>query len=156
VREALRAGRVLDRVLIAKGAGGTKLQEIIDLCRQQGVAVRFEPRDALDRASHNAVHQGVIAFVGAPRQAAAPDVLEKARCVILLDGVEDPHNLGAIIRTAHAAGADAVMAPERRAVGITETVIKASAGAIEHLPVIKISNVRQEMENLKKRNFWIY
>jgi len=156
VREALRAGRVLDRVLIAKGAGGTKLQEIIDLCRRQGVAVRFEPRDALDKASHNAVHQGVIAFGAAPRRTGAPDVLDKAQCVILLDGVEDPHNLGAIIRTAHAAGADAVMAPERRAAGITETVIKASAGAIEHLPLIRISNVRQEMENLKKRNFWIY
>lgn len=156
MREALRAGRVLDRVLIAKGAGGTKLQEIIDLCRQHGVAVRFEPRDALDKASHNAVHQGVIAFGAAPRHAPAPDVLDKAHCVLLLDGVEDPHNLGAIIRTAHAAGADAVMVPERRAAGITETVIKASAGAIEHLPVLKISNVRQEMENLKKRNFWIY
>ncbi len=118
--------------------------------------MRFEPRDALDKASHNAVHQGVIAFEAAPRRTGAPDVLDKAQCVILLDGVEDPHNLGAIIRTAHAAGADAVMAPERRAAGITETVIKASAGAIEHLPLIRISNVRQEMENLKKRNFWIY
>lgn len=156
VREALRAGHALDHVLIAKGAGGVKLREIIELCRQQGVAVRFEPRDALDRASRHAVHQGVVAFGSSPRRAPVPDVLDRARCVLLLDGVEDPHNLGAIIRTAHAAGADAVLAPERRAAGITETVIKASAGAIEHLPVLRISNVRQEMQNLKKRNFWIY
>jgi 23S rRNA (guanosine2251-2'-O)-methyltransferase len=156
VREALRAGRQLDRVLIAKGAGGPKLQEIIDLCRQAKISIRFEPREALDRASAGAVHQGVVAFGAAQRYAELDDVIGKAKCLVLLDGVEDPHNLGAIVRTAHAAGADAVLVPERRAAGLTETVIKASAGAVEHLPVVRIGNVRQEIEKLKKQNYWIY
>ncbi|HUQ90288.1 MAG TPA: 23S rRNA (guanosine(2251)-2'-O)-methyltransferase RlmB [Bryobacteraceae bacterium] len=156
VREALRAGRSLDRVLIAKGAGGTKIQEIIEICRQQGIAVRFEPRDALDRACHNAVHQGVLAFAAPQKFAVADDIVGKAECIVILDGVEDPHNLGAIIRTVHAAGADAVMIPDRRAASVTETVNKASAGAIEHLPVVKIVNVRQEIERLKEERYWIY
>lgn len=156
VREALRAGRQLDRVLIARGAGGPKLQEIIDLCRAQGVAVRFEPRAAIDRAAQNAVHQGVVAF-GAPLKHAAPkDITKDARCLLVLDGVEDPHNLGAIVRTAHAAGVDAVIIPERRAAGITDTVAKASAGAIEHLPILRIGNVRQELDRLKAAGHWIY
>ncbi|MDX1979348.1 MAG: 23S rRNA (guanosine(2251)-2'-O)-methyltransferase RlmB [Bryobacteraceae bacterium] len=156
VREALRAGRALDRVLIAKGAGGAKLQEIIDLCRQAKVPVRFEPREAIDRVVQGAAHQGIVAFGAAQEYAPKEDVLAKAQCLVLLDGVEDPHNLGAIIRTAHAAGADAVLIPERRAAGLTETVAKASAGAIEHLPIIRIGNVRQELDRLKERGFWIY
>ncbi|MBI3681379.1 MAG: 23S rRNA (guanosine(2251)-2'-O)-methyltransferase RlmB [Acidobacteria bacterium] len=156
VREALRAGRPLDRVLIAKGAGGPKLQQIVDLCRQKAVALRFEPRDALDRISHSAVHQGVVA-IGSPQgYASLEDVLGSAQCLVLLDGVEDPHNLGAILRTAHAAGADAALIPERRAAGLSEAVAKAAAGAIEHLPLVRIGNVRQTMDRLKDRNFWIY
>ncbi|MBL8178372.1 MAG: 23S rRNA (guanosine(2251)-2'-O)-methyltransferase RlmB [Bryobacterales bacterium] len=155
VREALRAGRQLDRILIAKGAGGPKLQEIIDLARQASVPVRFEPREALERAAKGGVHQGVLAF-GAAQKYATLDDLGEARCLVLLDGVEDPHNLGAIIRSAHAAGVDAVLIPDRRAAGITETVVKASAGAIEHLPVVRIGNVRQEMEKLKEKGYWIY
>ncbi len=156
VREALRAGRPIDRVLIAKGAGGAKLQEIIDLCRAAGVAVRFDPRDALDRACNNATHQGVVALAAPQKPPSKLSLEDRARCLVILDGVEDPHNLGAIVRTAHAAGADAVLVPDRRAVGVTETVIKASAGAVEHLPVVKIGNVRQEIERLKEKGFWIY
>jgi 23S rRNA (guanosine2251-2'-O)-methyltransferase len=155
VREALRAGHPLDRILIAKGAGGPKLQEIIGLARQAGVPIRFEPREALERAAKGSVHQGVLAF-GAARKYATLDSIPNAQCLVLLDGVEDPHNLGAIVRSAHAAGADAVLIPERRAAGITETVSKASAGAIEHLPVVKIGNVRQEIEKLKEKGYWIY
>lgn len=142
--------------MIAKGAGGPKLQEIIDLCRQRGILVRFEPREAIDRASKSAVHQGVVAFAADQKSLSVDDVLINARCLVILDGVEDPHNLGAIIRTAHAAGADAVLVPERRAAGVTETVAKASAGAVEHLPVVKITNVRQELEKLKSKSYWIY
>jgi 23S rRNA (guanosine2251-2'-O)-methyltransferase len=157
VREALRSGRPLDRVLIAKGAGGPRLQEIIDLCRQMGISVRFEPRNALDRAAPNQVHQGVIAF-GAAAQARPLDAnsLENARLLVVLDGVEDPHNLGAIIRTANAAGADAVLVPERRAAGISETVGKAAAGALEYTPVVRIGNVTRTLEDLKRQGFWIY
>lgn len=156
VREALRAGQSLDRVLIAKGAGGPKLQEIIDLCRQAGVPVRFEPRDALDRASSGVVHQGIVAFGIVQKEAKLDDLAAKAQCLVLLDGVEDPHNLGAIIRTAHAAGADAVLFPERRAAGVSETVVKASAGAVSHLPLVRIGNVRQEMAKLKEQGWWLY
>ncbi len=156
VLEALRARKALDRVLVAKGASGPRLQEIIDLCRKLGVPLRFEPREALDRLAPGAVHQGVVAL-GAAQQAADFDELAgAARLLVVLDGVEDPHNLGAIIRTAHAAGADAVVIPERRAAGLTETVAKAAAGALEHLPVARVTNVGQALEKLKQRGFWIY
>jgi len=156
VQEALRAGRALDRLLIARGAGGARLQEIIDLARERSVPVRFEPRAALDRASNGSAHQGVVAMAAAQRYAELEQVLHGAQLLVLLDGVEDPHNLGAIIRTAHAAGASAVLAPDRRAAGITETVAKAAAGALEHLPVVRIGNVSQTLEDLKSRGFWIY
>ncbi len=158
MREALRAGRPLDRLLIARGAGGPRLQEIIDLARERSVSVRFEPREALDRASNGAAHQGVVAFGAAERYAELDDVLSGAgaQLLVLLDGVEDPHNLGAIVRTAHAAGAAAILIPERRAAGLTEVVAKAAAGALEHLPVVRIGNVSQTLEMLKKRGFWIY
>jgi 23S rRNA (guanosine2251-2'-O)-methyltransferase len=156
VREALRAGRGLDRILIARGAGGPRLQEIIDLARQQSVPVRFEPREALDRASNSAAHQGVLAFGAAERYAELDEIAVNAQLLVVLDGVEDPHNLGAIIRTAHAAGAAAVVVPDRRAAGLTETVAKAAAGALEHLPVVRVGNVNQTLETLKARGFWIY
>ena len=158
MREALRAGRALDRILIARGAGGPRLQEIIDLARERSVSVRFEPREALDRASNGAVHQGVVAFGAAERYAKLDDVLSgaEAQLLVVLDGVEDPHNLGAIVRTAHAAGASAILIPDRRAAGLTEVVAKAAAGALEHLPVVRIGNVSQTLETLKKRGFWIY
>jgi 23S rRNA (guanosine2251-2'-O)-methyltransferase len=158
VREALRAGRALDRVLIARGSGGPRLQEIIDLARERSVPVRFEPREALDRASNSAVHQGVVAFGAVQRYAELEDVVARTglQLLVLLDGVEDPHNLGAIIRTAHAAGASAILIPDRRAAGLTDVVGKAAAGAIEHLPVVRVGNVTQTLEMLKKRGFWIY
>jgi 23S rRNA (guanosine2251-2'-O)-methyltransferase len=152
----LRAGRAVDRLIIARGAGGERLQEIIDLARERSIVLRFEPREVLDRASNGAVHQGVVAFCAAHRYAELEQVIPGARLLVVLDGVEDPHNLGAIIRTSQAAGADAVVVPERRAVGLTETVAKASAGALEHLPVARIGNVAQTLEDLKKRGFWIY
>ena len=156
MREALHAGRALDRLLIARGAGGPRLQEIIDLARQRAVPVRFEPREALDRASNNAAHQGVVAFSASQRYAELDQVLPGAELLLLLDGVEDPHNLGAIIRTAHAAGAAAVLVPDRRSAGLSETVAKSAAGALEHLPVVRIGNVTQTLDLLKKRGFWIY
>jgi 23S rRNA (guanosine2251-2'-O)-methyltransferase len=156
VREALLAGRAFDRVLIARGAGGVRLQEIIDLARQRSLTLRFEPREALDRMSNSAAHQGVVAVGAAHHYSGLEQVLPNARLLVILDGVEDPHNLGAIIRSAHAAGANAVIVPDRRAAGLTETVAKAAAGALEHLPVVRIGNVTQTLEDLKKRGFWIY
>jgi 23S rRNA (guanosine2251-2'-O)-methyltransferase len=156
VREALRAGRPIDRVLIAKGAGGPRLQEIIELCRERGISLRFEPRDALDRASRSAAHQGVVAFGAAHQYIEPAEIPAASELVVVLDGIEDPHNLGAVIRTAYAAGASAIMVPERRAAGLTETVAKAAAGALEHLPVVRIGNVGQALQRLKAQGFWIY
>ena len=156
VREALLAQRPVDRVLISRGSGGPRLQEIVELCRKLGISVRFEPREALDRASNQANHQGIVAFAAVHQYAGLDELKPDAQLVVILDGVEDPHNLGAIIRTAHAAGADAILFPERRAAGLTETVAKAASGALEHIPVIRIGNVTQTLEVLKARKFWTY
>src|SRR5450756_2327942 len=156
VREALRAGRHVDRVLIARGSGGPRLQEIIELCRERGIPIRFEPREALDRASNNAQHQGIVAFGAVHGYATLDELGADAQMVVVLDGVEDPHNLGAIIRTAHAAGAGAIIIPERRAAGITDVVAKAAAGALEHLPVVRVTNINRTLEDLKQRGMWIY
>jgi 23S rRNA (guanosine2251-2'-O)-methyltransferase len=156
VLEALRAGRAIDRVLVARGAGGSRLQEIVDLCRAQSIPLRFEPRPSLDRLAGGTSHQGVLAIGAAHRHASLEDVAATAKMLVVLDGVEDPHNLGAIIRTAHAAGAGAVVIPERRSAGPTETVAKAAAGALEHLPVVRVGNVNRALETLKEQGFWIY
>jgi 23S rRNA (guanosine2251-2'-O)-methyltransferase len=156
VKEALVAGRPLDRVLVAKGAGGPKIQEIVDLCRQRKVAVRFEPREALDRnAGGNSNHQGIVA-IGAEKEYEEFDNVVGSDLIIVLDGVEDPHNLGAILRSASAAGAGAVVIPERRAVGVTETVAKAAAGALEHMKIVRVTNIAQAIEKFKKSGYWIY
>jgi 23S rRNA (guanosine2251-2'-O)-methyltransferase len=156
VLEALRARQPLNRVLIAQGAARPRLQEIIDLCRELAVPVRFEPRETLDRVAGSAQHQGVVALGAAGPHIAIEDLPADAKLVVVLDGVEDPHNLGAIVRTAHAAGADALIIPERRAAGLTETVAKAAAGALEHLPVARVTNISRTLEILKTRGFWIY
>ena len=155
VVEALRAGTPLERILVAQGAGGPRLQEIIDLARRVGTPVRFEQRNALDRLAGSSAHQGVVAL-GAARKYADLDSVAGAELIVVLDGVEDPHNLGAIIRTAHAAGAGAVVIPERRAASVTDVVAKAAAGALEHLPVVRVSNVNRTLEQLKEQEYWIY
>lgn len=156
VREALRAGRAMDRVLVAKGAGGPRIQEIVDLCRQGKIPVRFEPRAALDTAASGQPHQGIVAYAAATRARSLVDLPADAQLLVLLDGVEDPHNLGAVIRTANAAGAGAVLIPERRAAGLTDTVAKAAAGALEYVPVVRVVNVSRTLEELKQRGYWIY
>jgi 23S rRNA (guanosine2251-2'-O)-methyltransferase len=155
ITEALRSKRPLDRLLIAQGAGGPRLQEVIDLARRASVPVRFEPRNALDRLAGSSAHQGVVAL-GAANKYADLDAALSSDLVVVLDGVEDPHNLGAIVRTAHAAGAGAIVIPERRAASITDVVAKAAAGAIEHLPVVRVTNINRTLDELKERGFWIY
>jgi 23S rRNA (guanosine2251-2'-O)-methyltransferase len=156
VVEALKAGRPLDRIVIAKGAGGPRVQEIVDLARSASIPVRFEDRGSVQRLAGSDAHQGIVALGSASKYADFDEASQSARLVVILDGVEDPHNLGAIVRTAHAAGAGAVIIPERRAVGLTETVAKASAGAIEHLPISRVTNINRTLEDLKRRGFWIY
>lgn len=154
--EALRAKRPLERVLIARGAAGTRTQEVIDLARGNGTPVRFEERAALDRMAGVKSHQGIVALGSAKKYAELEDVVAKAKLLVVLDGVEDPHNLGAIVRTAHAAGADAVVITERRAAGLTDTVAKAAAGALEHLPVIRVVNINTTLRSLKDEGFFVY
>jgi 23S rRNA (guanosine2251-2'-O)-methyltransferase len=156
VAEALRAKRPLERLLVAQGAGGPRLQEIIDLARRNSVPVRFEPRTALDRLAGSPAHQGVVALGAAQKYADLDRAAEGSQLVVVLDGVEDPHNLGAIIRTAHAAGAGSIIIPERRAASVTDVVAKAAAGALEHLPVARVTNINRALEDLKERGFWIY
>jgi 23S rRNA (guanosine2251-2'-O)-methyltransferase len=154
--EALRVKRPLERILIARGAGGHRLQEIIELARTAGTPVRFEDRGALDRIAGVKSHQGVVALGSEKKYAELDDVAPDAELLVVLDGVEDPHNLGAIIRTAHAAGANAVMIAERRAAGLTETVAKAAAGALEHLPVVRVVNINHSLRSLKDRGYFVY
>lgn len=155
VLEALRAGSPLDRVVVARGVGGARIQEIIDACRAARVPVRFEPREALDRLAKGSVHQGVVA-VGADRAYLTLSDVTGRDMLVLLDGVEDPHNLGAIARSAHAAGAGALVLPERRAAGITDTVTKSAAGALEYLPLVRVKNLGNAVEELKQAGYWIY
>lgn len=156
VTEALRAKRPLDRILVARGAGGHRLQEVIDLARAAGTPVRFEDRGSLDRLAGAKAHQGVVALGAEKRYATLEEIPATADLLLVLDGVEDPHNLGAIIRTAHAAGAGALLLAERRAAGLTETVAKAAAGALEHLPVVRVVNINQTLRSLKDQGYFIY
>jgi 23S rRNA (guanosine2251-2'-O)-methyltransferase len=156
VREALRAGRPLDRVVILRGTGGARLQEVIDLCRARKVPVRFETKDQIDRQSAGAQHQGVIGYGAVERYASLDETCTSGGLHVVLDGIEDPQNLGAIIRTAHAAGAVAVMIPERRAVGITESVSRTAAGALAYIDVVRVTNLNRALEELKKKGYWIY
>ena len=159
VLEALRAGsRRIDRIIVAEGARGGRVSELIEEARSQGVQLRREPRAALDRLAGGANHQGVVAVTSAIGYADADDLLARSgpkALMVLLDGIEDPHNLGAIIRTAECAGATAVVVPERRSAHVTETVVKTSAGATEHLPVARVQNLSKFIEALKRLSFWV-
>jgi len=156
VHEALLAGRPMERVLIARGAKGPRLSEITELCRSSSVPLRFEDRKHLDRIAAGGVHQGVVAIVSEERYTDAERVIAAGGMVVVLDGVEDPRNLGAILRTAEAAGVGGVILPERRSAGLTASAVKASAGAASHLPVVRVTNVGRVLDTLKQRGFWIY
>src|SRR6202158_709055 len=161
VREALEAGRAFDRILIAKGRQDTRVEEIVQLARGRDIAVRFEDRGQLDRLAATQDHQGVVALVAARAASSLDEIVANAKkenvqgLIVLLDGVEDPHNLGAVIRTALAVGAHGVVIPERRAAGLTDTVARASAGALAHLPVAKVTNLVRAMEELKEAGYWL-
>src|SRR5690348_2875901 len=159
VTEALRSRpQSISHIAIARGRSDAKLQKIIEAARSAGVALRFEPRPALDRLAQVGTHQGVIAAISAKAYGDVSDITSQRRgkfaFMLVLDGIEDPHNLGAIIRTADAAGADGIIIPERRAVGVTGTVAKASAGAVEHLPIARVTNISRALEELKSKNIW--
>ena len=159
VSEALKSrGRGFEYVAVARERRDNRVQRIMNACRQQGVAVRQVPREELDRLARTANHQGVAAVASGKQYIDLDAILSERRAehafVLVLDGVEDPHNLGAIIRTADAVGADGIVIPERRAAGVTATVAKASAGASEHVPIAKVTNIARTLEELKSRNLW--
>jgi 23S rRNA (guanosine2251-2'-O)-methyltransferase len=159
VTEALKSrGRAFEWVGMAKERHDLRLQRLIEECRKLGVPVRFVQRTELDHMAGTGAHQGVVAVTGAKQYNDLADVIAAKRdqysLIVVLDGVEDPHNLGAILRTADAAGANGVIIPERRAAAVTGTVTKASAGASEHLPIAKVTNIARTVEELKENNVW--
>ena len=158
VEEALAAGRALDRIVIARGRHGERVEAVVQLARSKSVPVRFEERSQIDRLAGTREHQGIAALAAAKPALELEDLLAAKTpqgLLVLLDGIEDPHNLGAIVRTALAAGANGVIIPERRAVGLTDTVERASAGALAHLPVARVKNLVRAMEEMKEAGYWL-
>ena len=160
VLEALRADRrAIERIVVADGVRESRLSDIIALAKSKGIRLDHVSKDQIDRlAGHGANHQGVIAVAAAASYVDVDDILDSAgedALLLVLDGVEDPQNLGTILRVAECAGVGGVFIPERRAVGLTETVAKASAGAVEYTNVAKVSNLNRLIEELKERNIWV-
>ncbi|MBP5305613.1 MAG: 23S rRNA (guanosine(2251)-2'-O)-methyltransferase RlmB [Lachnospiraceae bacterium] len=160
VLESLKSGKPVDKLLVQEGAGEGSVNTILREAKKAGVVIEYVPKERLDAMSKTGRHQGVIASCAAYEYAEVEDILAAAKeknedpFIVVLDGIEDPHNLGAIIRTAHQAGAHGIIIPKRRAVGLTATVAKTSAGAINYLPVAKVTNISQTIEELKKEGIW--
>lgn len=162
VMEAMKADRSIDRLFIIDAENQTgPIQKIIGEARKKGIVTKFESKEALDKICPGGRHQGVIAYVAAYDYVEIVDILKKATdkgeapFVVVLDSIEDPHNLGAILRTANIAGVHGVIIPKRRAVGLTATVAKTSAGAIEYTPVARVTNISQAIEELKAAGLWV-
>ena len=162
VIEALRAGETIDKIYILKGETDKTLGHIASKARAAGIVVVDADRRKLDNMSRTRAHQGVIALAAVREYVAVESILEGAAAkgenplLVICDEISDPHNLGAIIRTAECVGAHGVIVPERRSVGLTPAAVKASAGAVEHLPVARVTNINRTLEDLKKRGVWAY
>ena len=160
VLEAFRSGRVVEKLFVQERCEDGPVKTILREAKKHDTMVRFVKKERLDQMSETGKHQGVIAYAAAYEYAEVEDILQKARdkgeppFLFLLDNIEDPHNLGAIIRTANLAGAHGVIIPKNRAVGLTATVAKASAGALNYTPVAKVTNLGQTIEELKKEGLW--
>jgi len=159
VSEAMKSrGRSFNYIAIAKDRTDPRIQRIIDDCRAAGTTVRFVQRDELDKLARTNMHQGIVAMTAEKKYLDVDTLIENKRgkhvFLVVLDGVEDPHNLGALIRSADGSGADGAIIPERRAAGVTGTVVKASAGATEHLPLARVTNIARTIEDLKAQNIW--
>ena len=160
VLEALRAGKPIDKLYVLDGCPDGPVRTIIREAKKGDTIINYVKKERLDQLSETGHHQGVIAMAASYEYATVEDILEKARekgeapFIFVLDNIEDPHNLGAMIRTANLAGAHGVIIPKRRAVGLTTTVARTSAGAINYTPVAKVTNLKQTMEQLKKEGMW--
>ncbi len=157
VKEALRT-RPVDYVLVTEGQHGRRVQEIIDACRAAGISVRFAPRPAVERAAGTRQHQDVVAVCAAKAYDDLETLLASSDRALLvaLDGVEDPGNLGAIVRTAAAVGVNGLVIPERRAAGLSPAVARTAAGALEHMKIARVTNLVRALVELKKKNVWVY
>jgi 23S rRNA (guanosine2251-2'-O)-methyltransferase len=161
VEEAIRSGsRQLDHVSVARERQDDRLERLIELCRTTGIRVALEPRDQLTRLARTDAHQGVLAVVRERKFLGIEDLLAPAevgqhRFFLALDGVEDPHNLGALLRTADGAGVDGVILPERRSAPVTATVAKTSAGASEHVRIARVTNLVRALEQMKQKHVWV-
>lgn len=163
VEEAIRSGsRQLDHVSVARERRDERLERLISLCRAAGIRVAIEPRVQLDRLARTDAHQGVVAVVRERSFLSVEDLLAAKsnqssgfRFFLALDGIEDPHNLGALLRTADGAGVDGVLLPERRSASVTATVAKTSAGASEHVRIARVTNLVRSLEQMKKDNVWV-
>lgn len=161
ILEVFRSGRTIDKLLIARGSREGSIRDIISKARQQGVVVQEVDRKRLDELSETGTHQGVIAFVTPYSYVEVGYILEQAATrkeppfIIILDEITDPHNLGSILRTAECCGAHGVIIPKRRAAGLTPATIKAASGAVEFMPVAKVTNIVQTIEELKKQGVWV-
>jgi len=162
VLEALRVGAGVNKVLLAEGVKGDAIFEILSLCKEKGVPYERVPRARLDALSETGNHQGVIAYAAAAGYVEVEDILKvaeeagEAPFIIALDGVQDPYNLGSILRTANAVGAHGVITTKRRSVALTAQVAKASAGAVEYVKVARVPNLTQTLKELKKQGLWVY
>lgn len=160
VLEAFRSGKPVDKLYVLDGCQDGPARTIVREARKHDTIIQFVEKERLAQLSETGRHQGVIAYAAAYEYSEVSDMLELARergedpFIILLDNIEDPHNLGAIIRTANLAGAHGVIIPKRRAVGLTATVAKTSAGALNYTPVAKVTNLKKTMEELKKEGLW--
>lgn len=160
VLEALRAGKPIDKLYVLDGCPDGPVRTIIREAKKGDTIINYVKKERLDQLSETGHHQGVIAMAAFYEYATVEDILEKAKekgeapFIFILDNIEDPHNLGAMIRTANLAGAHGVIIPKRRAVGLTSTVARTSAGAINYTPVAKVTNLKQTMEQLKKEGMW--
>lgn len=160
VMEALKSGRPINKILVQESASGGGLGELLALAREQSAVVQQVPKAKLDEVAKNKSHQGVLAYVAAKPYVDLDDLIAIAKrsypgLIVVLDGLEDPHNLGSVLRSVDGAGAAGVVIPKRRAVPLTGTVSKASAGALEHVEVARVSNMSQALDDLKKAGFWV-
>ena len=160
VMEAFKSGKTIDKLLVLKGCQDGPVNSILREARKHDTIVSYVAKERLDQLSETGKHQGVIAYAAAYEYAEVDDILKLAEekgeppFIFLLDNIEDPHNLGAIIRTANLAGAHGVIIPKRRAVGLTATVAKTSAGALNYTPVAKVTNLGAAIEELKEKGLW--
>ena len=162
VMQALKSGRTIDSVTVAEGQRGGQAAKIIEICREKRIPVKYADSRKLDKLCGGAAHQGVAAFAAAHDYAELDDIFNLAQSrgespfIVICDGLEDPHNLGAILRTAEAAGVHGVIIPKRNSVTLNYTVAKTSAGAIEYVPVVKVTNIAGTIDTLKDRGVWVF